>query len=101
MALSEKNAPKAAARRIALPSERKPSRFVYSNTTAIGVAVAEFTLAARAAQRRAEMLASHPCQCQCVMACLPVRQKYSSHTATRQVGWYSCMYVETLDELDS
>ena len=93
MALSEKNAPKAAARRIALPSERKPSRFVYSNTTAIGVAVAECTLAARAAQRRTEMLASHPCQCQCVMECLPVRQKYSSHTATRQVCGVVLMYV--------
>jgi hypothetical protein len=41
--------PKAAARRRALPSQRKPSRFVFSNTGACNVAEA---LAVRAAQRR-------------------------------------------------
>ena len=44
--------PKAAARRLALPSERKPSRFVLINTIAHNVAAAEYALAVRAAQRR-------------------------------------------------
>jgi hypothetical protein len=45
--------PKVAARRLALPSQRKPSRYIYSNTKAPSVAAAECTLAVRAAQRRA------------------------------------------------
>ena len=95
MALSEKNAPEAAARRIALPSERKSSRVVYSNTTAIGVAVAECTLAARAAQRRAEMLASHPCQCQCVLdACQCVKNIHRTQRPGRWSG--TGTHVETL-----
>ncbi len=42
---------KAAARRLALPSKRKPSRFVFGNSKA-EVALAEYALAVRAAQRR-------------------------------------------------
>ncbi len=53
VAPSNHNLPKAAARRLALPSKRKPSRFVYSNTIAQNVAAAKYTLAVRAAQRRA------------------------------------------------
>ena len=53
IALSNKKLHKAAARRLALPSERKPSRFVCSNTAAIDVAAAECTFAVRADQHRA------------------------------------------------
>jgi hypothetical protein len=53
VALSNNILPKAAARRLALPSKRKPSRFVFGNTIACNVAEAECTLAVRAAQRRA------------------------------------------------
>jgi hypothetical protein len=45
--------PKAAARRRALPSQRKPSRYISRNTMAHIVAAAECALAVRAAQRRA------------------------------------------------
>ena len=45
--------PKAAACRSALPSERKPSRSIMSNTIAPIVAESEYSLAVRAAQRRA------------------------------------------------
>jgi hypothetical protein len=45
--------PKAAACRSALSSERKPSRLILGNTTAIHVAESEYSLAVRAAQRRA------------------------------------------------
>ncbi len=41
--------PKAAARRLALPSERKPSRYICANTIAQNVAAAECALAVRAA----------------------------------------------------
>ncbi len=51
VATSNHNLPKAAARRLALPSKRKPSRFVLGNTKAKQVAEAEYTLAVRAAQR--------------------------------------------------
>ena len=39
--------PKAAARHLALPSERKPSRLVFGNTIAVNVAATEYTLAVR------------------------------------------------------
>ena len=44
--------PKAAARRRALPSQRKPSRCISRNTIAPSVAAGECALAVRAAQRR-------------------------------------------------
>jgi hypothetical protein len=53
VARSNHKLPIAAARRLALPSERKPSRFVFGNTMAKKVAAAEYALAGRAAQRRA------------------------------------------------
>ena len=53
VAHSNHKLPKAAARRLALPSERKPSRFVFGNTIAHNVAAAKCTLAVRAAQHRA------------------------------------------------
>ena len=55
VAKSNHNLPKAAARRSALPSQRKPSLFIFSNTMAHNVAAAECTLAVRAAQRRASL----------------------------------------------
>ena len=45
--------PKAAARRLALPSQRKPSRYILRSTVSPHVAAAECALAVRAAQRRA------------------------------------------------
>jgi hypothetical protein len=51
VALSNHKLPKAARRR-ALSSQRKPSRCIFRNTTAVGVAAAECTLAVRSAQRR-------------------------------------------------
>jgi hypothetical protein len=47
VARSNHKLPKAAARRLALPSERKPSRLVFGNTIAINVAATEYTLAVR------------------------------------------------------
>ena len=52
VAPSNHKLPKAAARRHALPSQRKPSRLVLSNTTAPNVAEAEYALAVRTTQRR-------------------------------------------------
>jgi hypothetical protein len=52
VAQSNHKLPKAAARRLALPSKRKPSRFVFGNTIAPSEATAKFALAVRAAQRR-------------------------------------------------
>jgi hypothetical protein len=52
VAESNHKVPKVAARRRALPSQRKPSRCIFRNTIACRVAAAECALAVRAAQRR-------------------------------------------------
>jgi hypothetical protein len=52
VARSERKLPEAAARRSALPRERKPSPDILSNTSAVDEAAAESALAVRAAQRR-------------------------------------------------
>ena len=52
VARSNHKLPKAAARRLALPSQRKPSRSVFGGTKAPNVAAAEQPLAVCAAQRR-------------------------------------------------
>jgi hypothetical protein len=51
VAISNYKLPEAAARRLALPSQRKPSRCILGNTMAIQVEAAEYALAVRAAQR--------------------------------------------------
>jgi hypothetical protein len=53
VAQSNRILPKAAARRSALPCQRKPSRFIYRNTIAPNVAAAENAFAVRAAKLRA------------------------------------------------
>ena len=51
VARSDHQLPKAAARRLAVPSQRKPSRIVQGHTIDSSVAAAECALAVRAAQR--------------------------------------------------
>jgi hypothetical protein len=52
VAFSNHKLPKAAAHRLALPSQRKPSRYIFSNAPAVDIAATESALAVCAAQRR-------------------------------------------------
>jgi hypothetical protein len=75
--------PEAAARRLALPSQRKPSRCIFRNTTAPNVAAAECALAVRAAQRTPSRSQRKPSLHVLRHACSAVNQ----HIRKMRVRW--------------